>query len=293
MKRLSLGWGYAKQSLAIVRKDGALTALAAIGFALGLALAIGPLAAATWAFETETDVIGFAAAAVACFAFYIGLTFSGVAVASAAAEVISGEDAKVTTSLGAASRRLGPILGWSVVGTLVALVLALARGKGGRGANTLASAGNEAWSLVTFLAVPVIAFEGLSPMATLKRSASLFRERWGEQVSGTVSISLVFFLLSLVPLMLVIAGIVEAASYGPSVLGVTSAIVGLIALAAIGFLGRAASATFGAIVYRYATTGEVPATIARWDLENLARHQPGASVARPQDDRSQKGRKGV
>jgi hypothetical protein len=158
-----------------------------------------------------------------------------------------------------------------VVGTLVALGLALARGNGSRGAKMLASAGSEAWSLVTFLAVPIIAFEGLSPIATLRRSASLLRERWGEQLTGSVSINLLFFLFSLPPLMLVIAGIVEAALYGPSLVGVASAIVGLLALAAIGFLGRAASATFGAIVYRYATTGEIPATIARADLENLAR----------------------
>jgi hypothetical protein len=164
-------------------------------------LAIGPLAAAAWALDAENDVIGFVAAAVAGLAFYIGLTFSGVAIASATAEVIAGRDAKVTASVGAASRRLGPILGWAVVGTLVSLA----------------------------------------------------------------------FLLSLLPLMLVIAGIVEAARYGPNVLGVTAAIIGLLALAAIGFLGRAASATFGAIVYRYATTGEIPETIPRDDLEKLAR----------------------
>jgi hypothetical protein len=177
----------------------------------------------------------------------------------------------VATSLSAAGRRLWPILGWSVAGTVVTLGLALARGKGGRGTSVLASVGSEAWSLVSFLAVPVITFEGLGPIATLRRSASLFRQRWGEQVTGTVSISLLFFLLSLPALALLVAAIVEAAAYGPSPLGVAAAIVGLVALSAIGLLGRAASATFGAIVYRYATTGEIPATIARADLENLAR----------------------
>src|SRR5262245_164924 len=141
MRRLSLGWRYAKQSLVIVRKDGALTVLAAVGFALGLVLAVAPLAAAAWAFDAENDVLGWVASAAACFAFYIGLTFSGVAIAGAAAEVIVGRDAKVTASIGAAGRRLGPIVGWSVVGTLVSLGLALARGKGGRGANMLASVG--------------------------------------------------------------------------------------------------------------------------------------------------------
>jgi hypothetical protein len=275
MKRLSLGWRYARQSLEIVRQDSALTGLAAIGFALGLVLAVVPLAAAAWAFDAERDAIGLVASAVACFAFYAGLTFSGVAIASAAAEVIDGRDAKVTTSLSTASARLRPVLGWAVVGTLVMLGIALARGKGGRGTNMLASVGSEAWSLVTFLAVPVIAFEGLSPIATVKRSASLFRQRWGEQLTGTASIGLLFFLLSLPALMLVIAGVVEAALYGPSLLGVAAAVVGLLGLTTIGLLGRAASATFGAVVYEFATTGAVPATIARADLETLARPAAG------------------
>ena len=271
MGRVSLGWRYAKQSLAIVRRDGALTALAAIGFALGLVLATGPLVLAAWAFDAENDVAGWIAVAAAFLAFYIGLTFSAVAIAAAAGEVIAGRDAKVTTSVGAAGRRLGSILGWSVVGTLVSLGFALARGKGGRTGNALGAVGSDAWSLVTFLAVPVIAFEGLGPISTLKRSASLYRKRWGEQMTGTVSISLTFFLLSLPALALLIAGIVVTAEDGPSVVGVALAIVGLIALTAMGLAGRAASATFGAIVYRYATTGEVPESVARADLENLAR----------------------
>jgi hypothetical protein len=216
-------------------------------------------------------VIGWVAAAAACFAFYVGLTFAAVSIARAAAEVIGGRDVNVTASLSAAGRRLWPILGWSVVGTLVPLVLALARGKGGRGGNVLSAVGGEAWSLVSLLAVPIIAFEGLGPLATLRRSASLFRERWGEQVTGSGSISLVFFLLSLPALALVIAGIVLVAGEGPSTVGVATATVGLLALAAIGLAGRAASATFGAIVYSYATTGEIPATVARADLEHLAR----------------------
>jgi hypothetical protein len=271
MKRLSVGWGYARQSLAIVCQESTLTALAAIGFALGLVLTTGPLAIAAWAFDAESDVIGWCAVAVGFFAFYVGLTFSAVAITSAAAEVISGRRVKVTASVSAAGRRLWPILGWSVVGTLVPLVLALARGKGGRGGNVLGAVGSEAWSLVSLLAVPVITFEGVGPVATVRRSASLFRERWGEQVTGSASISLVFFVLSLPALALLIAGIVLVAGDGPSVVGVAAAIVALLALAAIGLVGRAASATFGAIVYGYATTGEIPATIARADLENLAR----------------------
>jgi hypothetical protein len=275
MERLSAGWRYGRRSLAIVRKDGVLTALAAIGFALGFVLAAAPLAVAAWAFDAEHEMIGVVGVAVAFLAFHLGLTFSAVAISGAAAEVIDGKNARVTTSVGVAGKRLASILGWSLVGTLVALVLALSQKKGGRAGDLAAGVGKESWSVISFLAVPVIAFEGLGPIATLKRSAALFRQRWGEQVTGTVSISLVFFLLSLPALALLIVGIVLAADEnGPTVAAVTLAIVGLVALAAIGLAGRAASATFGAILYRYATTADVPAGIAPGDLQNLGRPAP-------------------
>jgi hypothetical protein len=210
--RISRSWSRRSRAFTpAARRDGALVGLAAIGLALGLGLALAPLAVAAWAFDAHDEVIGSVASVVACLVFYVGLTFSGVAIASAAAEVIAGRDAKVTASLSVAGRRSRPILGWCVVGTLVALGLALAHRKGGRVGSLMADVGRETWSLVTFLAVPIIAFEGLSPIATLKRSASLFRERWGEQMGGNVSISLVFFLVSLPAVALVVAGVVGVA----------------------------------------------------------------------------------
>ena len=56
-----------------------------------------------------------------------------------------------------------------------------------------------AWSLVTFLAVPVIAIEGTGPFETIKRSASLFRERWGQQITGNIAIGAAVFLLGVLP----------------------------------------------------------------------------------------------
>jgi hypothetical protein len=71
MERLSAGWRYGRRSLAIVRKDGVLTALAAIGFALGFVLAAAPLAVAAWAFDAEHEMIGVVGVAVAFLAFHL------------------------------------------------------------------------------------------------------------------------------------------------------------------------------------------------------------------------------
>ena len=271
MGRLSTGLRYAGQSLAIVRRNGALTRLAAIGLVLGVGLAVGPVLVAVWAFDGESEVIGWVASAAACLAFYVGLTFSGVAIASAAADVVGERDAYVTRSLSVARGRLRPILGWCVVGTVVAIALALARKKGGRAGSVLAEVGGESWSLVTFLAIPIIAFEGLGPISTMKRSVLLFRQRWGEQMTGTGSISFIFVVLSLPALAVLIAGVVQVADGGSRLVGFVLAIAGLVGLVAVTLAGRAASATFGAILYGYATDGEIPATIPLEELENLSR----------------------
>ena len=194
---------------------------------VGVGLGVGPLVVAVWAFDGESEGIGWVALAAACLAFYVGLTFSGVAIASAAAEVAGGRDAHVSASLSIAKARLRPTLGWCVVGTVVAIALALARKRGGRAGSVLAEVGGESRSLVRFLAIPIIAFEGLGPISTVKRSVSLFRQRWGEQMTGTGSISFIFVVLSLPALAVLIAGAVQVADGGSRPVGVVLAIVGL------------------------------------------------------------------
>ena len=273
--RLSRGWRFAKTSLSIVRRDPALTGLALLGIVLAVVLAAAPLLGAAWALDSERDVVGYVLLAVAFFLAYFAMAFSGVAIALAAAKVLAGEDATVGEAIGGAMGRLGPIVGWAVVGALVNLAFALLRDRAGAAGTILASVGSAAWSLVTFLAVPVIAFEGLGPLATLKRSAGLFRERWGEQLTGNVSINLVFFLLSLPAIALVVLGVVVASGDGNAALGIVLAVIGAVGLAVVGVIGRAASATFGAVLYSYATTGETLGPFDRADLAGIARPAAG------------------
>lgn len=46
---------------------------------------------------------------------------------------------------------------------------------------------------------------GTGPTATLKRSAGIFRERWGEQVTGPVSIGAVVMLATIPPAVILVA----------------------------------------------------------------------------------------
>ena len=66
-----------------------------------------------------------------------------------------------------------------------------------------------AWSVATFLVVPVLVVEKVGPLDAIKRSASLLRKTWGEQLVGNFGIGLVFGLLVLLVVLLLGVGAVD------------------------------------------------------------------------------------
>ncbi len=270
MERLSRGWRLARESLTVVRSDPALVALVVLGLVLAALVALPALiAAAVVSGGDEPSAVAWVLLGLGLYLGYAVTIFFGVAVVHAVGRVLDGEDATVVEGIGFAFTRLGPILSWSVVGAVVNLLFMLLRSRGGLAGAILAGIGGAAWALVTFLAVPVIAAEGLGPFATLKRSASLFRERWGEQITGSIGIGLVFFLLSLPGILLVALGIGLAAG-SAAVAGWILAVVGIVLVVVVSIVGRAASATFGAVLYRYAATGRTDQPFAEGDLRSIA-----------------------
>ena len=248
-----------------MRRDPALAGLAVIGGVLALVLAVGPFIGGAVAVESDSvgvRYVGYALIAIGIYLANFAVVFSGVAIALAAAKVLDGQDATVGDGLRGAMGGIGPIFQWAVVGATINIVFSILRDRLGTAGDILAGVGTAAWSLVTFLAVPVVAFEGLGPIATLKRSAGLFRQRWGEQITGTVSISLVFFVASIPAIALVVLGIAG----GIFVL----AILGGLLVVAIMMVSRAASSTFGVALYRYAATGEVTGPFEESDVAGIA-----------------------
>ena len=135
-----------------------------------------------------------------------------------------------------------------------------------------ASLVGAAWSLITFMAVPVITFEGTGPWTTLKRSATLFKDRWAGQVTGNVAIGGIVFLLGVLPAILLIAiGVyrLESNDGGGSLAGGAVIVVIGVALLAVSMLVlQALRGVFGVALYRFATDGEVPAGYTQEELES-------------------------
>jgi hypothetical protein len=101
------------------------------------------------------------------------------------------------------------------------------------------------WSLATFFVIPVIIFEDLDVLDSFKRSADLFRRRWGEEVTSNFSFSVLLALLA-------IPGMLGVMSRSSSVVGVVAA---ALYLALLYVVSTALQGIFVVALYRCATHG--------------------------------------
>jgi hypothetical protein len=97
--------------------------------------------------------------------------------------------------------------------------------------------------------------EKVGPLEAIKRSGSLLRRTWGEQLIGNFGIGLVFGLIGLVVMLLGI-GLIVALAQVSFELVVAGVVALVLALGVIGVVGAAVSGIFVASLYRYATKGD-------------------------------------
>ena len=155
------------------RREPTLLVLAVLSLVVvvPVTLAFGVPVGLLWEDDSKTPAV---ALGVRAYAVVFLAIFFAVALAAAAAEAFDGRDPGLGKSIGAASKRLGPISTWALMSLTVNLVIALVQERLGAAGAILGGIAGVAWRLATFLVVPVIAFEGLGPVDALKRSAESF-----------------------------------------------------------------------------------------------------------------------
>jgi hypothetical protein len=144
--------------------------------------------------------------------------------------------------------RVGRILPWAIVSATVSVILQAIEQRGGAIGRIASAIGGLAWTLVTFLVVPVLVIEGIGVKDAVTRSAGLFKKTWGENVAAQVGFGLLGFLVALPAIL------IAAAAFA---LGSAAGFV-ILALAVLWILGSsmvisALNGVFQAALYRYAT----------------------------------------
>lgn len=187
------------------------------------------------------------------FCTYFIMAFFNAAMVAAALIRIRGGDPTVVDGFRASWSRLVLIAEWALVAATVGTILRLIEGKSQRLGRIISGLLGTAWSVGTFLVVPIMVVEGVDPIGAVKESIRLLKKTWGQQLIGSFSFGGMGFLLSIPGFILVFMGSAarsNALGYGPLLQA-----LGIIYLVALGLVMSALQSVFQTTVYAYAREG--------------------------------------
>jgi len=181
--------------------------------------------------------------------FFVGLFFNS-ALMGCANMRLSGRQPTVGAGLRIALDRVGRIAAWALVAASAGLVLSTLRDRSNKLLSILAAGLSLAWSLITYLIVPVVLFEDRSVLGSIHRSEELFRSHWGEQVAGSFGFGLLSTVLAIPAVVLALA----CWRLDP----IAGIILGTVYLLILATVISAVKGIFTVALYRYAAAGTAP-----------------------------------
>ena len=216
MERFRRSWQLAQASWAVLRADRELllfplmSFIALVAIVITFAVPIGLTVGLSERQFDENSVVGIVLGFVFYVVAYTVMFFFNTALVGAAMIRLEGGDPTVSDGLRIASSRLPAIVGYAVIAATVGMILrTIAERTGFIGAIIIGFIG-LAWSVLTFLVVPVLVVEKVGPVSAVKRSGELLRKTWGEQIIGGTGIGVVF---TLIALFAIVAGTVLAVAF--------------------------------------------------------------------------------
>jgi hypothetical protein len=202
---------------------------------------------------TASIIIGF----LFYFVMYTVIIFSNVALVGAAMMRLRGENPTVRDGFRIASERITAILGYAAISATIGMILNAIRGNRDNFLAQIVSGFLAmAWNVITFLVIPILVIENVGPIEAIKRSGNLLKRTWGEQLTGSFSIGMISFLVTLAVVILVGGPIMILASATNSdiVMGLGIAVI-VILVAGVSLFFSTLNGIFQAALYNYATEG--------------------------------------
>ena len=266
--RFSRSWDMVKASAAVLRSDRELMLFPVLS-GLATLMVLATFALPTFALRLFGDGWSLGGALVG-FAFYFCtysvMIFFNCARVGAAMIRLEGGDPTLSDGLAAARARLGAIFGYAAIAATVGVLLQALKGKDNNVIVRLVGSGlGMAWTLATFLVVPVLVSRDIGPVDALKQSVSLLRRTWGENAVGQLGIGAAFGLLTTGAVLASVLLVVLAAQASFAL----AIVVGLLCLLAVLLLGvyqAALTGIYSAVLYRYAVAHELPPAFQGTDI---------------------------
>jgi hypothetical protein len=196
--------------------------------------------------------------------------FFNVAFLEMVKQHLDGEEPSVRQALRATRARLPVVFAWALLtATVGTLLRALSQIPilGGWLGSLISWIGDLAWSLATFFVVPVLVVEKLGPVASVRRSASVFKERWGESVTGDIAIGTIVVIAAIPGFVVGLEALSEFEAHDYAS-GLVIAAVAAVLLGPVIAVGSAVGDLFSYFLYRHATEGIVVGPFSSAQLDS-------------------------
>ena len=260
-EKLSRSWILVKASAAVLKEDKKLLVYPALSAVCTVIVAASFFVPAAFAgvFTRNMGDHLTPGRALLLFAFYLVqysvIIFFNSALVAAALIRLRGGEPTLADGFNAAKARLPAILGYAAIAATVGMILRSLQERAGFIGRWVIGLIGMAWSLATFLVVPILVNSDVGPVDAIKHSAELLKRTWGENLLGNVGIGVVFGLLSgvvvLVGVLLVIPAI---GSQSAVAIGAVCALI-VLAVILIALVQSALQGIYAAAIYRYAEEG--------------------------------------
>lgn len=265
--RFSRSWQLMKASAAVLRSDKSLLTfplasgicclLVAASFLIPIAMAFAAADGSGEAHGRALSTGGYVALFLFYLVQYFVIIFFNTALAGAALMRLRGEPTSFAAGFAIARERVVSIFGYALIAATVGLLLRALQERLGLIGRLVAGFLGLAWTVATFLVVPVLASQRVGPTDAIKQSVELLKRTWGENIIGNAGIGVVFGLLMFLAL-LVSAGLLVGAFALQSIAAIVIAFtVVAIGITLLGLIQASLQGIYAAALYRYAEEGQV------------------------------------
>jgi len=260
-EKLSRSWALVKASAAVLQADKKLLVFPALSALCVVVVSLSFFIPAAFAgvFTPQMAEHVTPGRTIALFAFYFVqygvIIFFNSALVAAASIRLRGGEPTLADGFHAAKTRLPTILGYAAIAATVGMLLRSLQDRAGFLGRWVVGLIGLAWSMATFLVVPVLVNSDVGPVDAVKRSVELLKRTWGENLIGNAGIGVVFGLITFFVIVLGVALIAAAiGSHSPIAMAV-AAVVLVIAVMLVALVQSALQGIYAAAVYRYAEEG--------------------------------------
>ena len=245
-------WNLVSQSFRLLRSDKKLLVFPVLS-AMGAAALALPLLFALFGTHPDGAPHWGTNAWLFVFLWYWGASFITIffncALAACVQMRFAGQSPTLADGLRRAATRVDTIFMWSLVSATVGQIARAVEERAGWAGRLIGGAFGLSWGLATYLVIPVLVMEDAGVMDSVRRSSSLLRQTWGEQLISGIAFGWLGLLFAIPGVVL---GVLGANGYPIFIVPAIAWFATMVAAF------TAAREIFTVALYRYATTGEPP-----------------------------------